>query len=277
MTPLNDWTTRGGEQLDPQIRFDFDDFYPTYVDAWRITQGESLFYYDSGGSTDTFMVEGFPRSHLDLAEMDPDLVADAEAPCREGGIERPEMLDACTLDLAMTGDHRFVYHAYIVHSSTAGAAEPVCRPSARQGDNVVTVGPLSVGFGAEPPLVLTNSSVQWECQAAEGSLFATSRFLSATDNSNKVTIQYLAAATSPTGDEFFTFIVEIDGQEVAWMAIPTQPANGSLDSVTLDGSTLTASGTALLNQPLDRSLHPGSALPAGTPFVPFTLQVNCDR
>lgn len=275
----NDWVTRSGEQLDSEIRFDFDNFYSTYVDTWRISQDESLFHYEPRESTDTFTVGGFPRVRYDLADLDPDVVADAAAACSEGGIERPEILENCTLDVALTGDYGFVLDAYVVESATAGASGPVPEPDAgptsADGENVVTVGPLSVGFGADPPVVLPNSAVQWQCQAADGSLFATSRFQESQDSSYKVTIEYLDGATSGTGDERFSVIVEINGDPVAWMQTTTDPMTGSLDSVTLDGSTLVASGTALLNQPPDPTLYPGSAITPGTEFEPFLLHVDC--
>ncbi len=275
----NDWVTRSGEQLDSEIRYDFDAFYPTYVDTWRISQDESLFHYEQGQSTDTFTIDGFPRVRYDVADLDPTVVADAEAACREGGVERAEVLVACTLDVALTGDYRFVFDAYVVESSTSSPVEagpePTAGPTPVTGENAVTVGPLSVVFGAEPPSALANSAVQWQCQASEGSMLVTSRFQQSQDQSFRLTIEYLDAARSDTGHERFTMIIERNSKPTAWTQTTVDPMAGSLDSVTLEGSTLIASGTALFNDPPDPALFPGSGAPPGTKFEPFSLHVDC--
>ncbi len=274
----NDWVTRSGELLDPEIRFDFENFYPTYVDTWRITEDESLFRYDSGESTATFTIEGFPRVKYDLDDLDPDARADAEAACAAGGIERPEMLEGCTLDVALTGDYGFVYDTYVVQSHTPAAPADVEvdePPPPADGQNALSIGPLTIGFGAEPPSVVPNSAVQWQCQAADGSLFATSRFQETEDRQYEITIEYLDAETSRDGAPSFRLIVRRNGDPTTWMQ--TADASGTLDSIELDGSTLTASGTAFLNDPFNPAFFPGGGNLDSSGFEAFALQVNCDR
>ncbi len=71
---------------------------------WRIDDATSLFDYAPGESTATFTDAGFPYSRLRASDLPDDVRASAEATCRAAGVIDAQMLDACVLDLAVTGD-----------------------------------------------------------------------------------------------------------------------------------------------------------------------------
>ncbi|GJM37726.1 MAG: hypothetical protein DHS20C19_10930 [Acidimicrobiales bacterium] len=277
----NDWVTRSGEQLDDDIRFDFENFYPTYIDTWRVSDDESLFHYEPGESTASFTVEGFPRVHYDIADLDPAAAAHAEAACLEGGIERADMLDGCILDVALTGDEGFVYDTYLAQTYTtpppATSPDPVSEPPPPNGETFVTVGPLSVAFGAEPPIIVANFPAQWQCQAADGSFSATSRFQESEDRQYEIVVDYLDAETSRDGTERFTLVVRRNADPIAWMQTTVDPMPGTIDTIELAGSTLTVTGTALLNEPFDSAVFPGGASLGSAGLEPLRLVVHCDR
>ena len=277
----NEFVTRSGEPVDSDLTVDFEGFYSTYVDTWRINQEESLFHYENGETTDTFTIAGFPRVRYELGDLDPDVRADAEAACIDGGIERLELLEGCIFDVALTGDYGFVYDTYLVQSKTSAPVLPPTTettnppPVTGDGVNSVTVGPLTIGFGAEPPVVLP-ANVLWQCQATEAGFFAESRFYETEDRRYEISLIYQYADANPAGVEEFIMIIKRNGDEIAWMMTSTDPMSGSLTSVEVDGSTLTATGTAVLNDPYDPTLFVGANIPPNR-IEPFTLQANCDR
>jgi hypothetical protein len=87
--------------------------------------------------------------------------------------------------------------------------------------------------------------------------------------------EYLEATKTGNGEDRFTMVVEIDGAPVAWIQTTVDPMAGELHSLTLDGSVLVVTGMALLNQPPDPALFPGSAPRPGTEFEPLSVRVNC--
>ena len=96
-----------------------DHLYPTYADSWRITQAESLFFYENGATTETYTDRTKPNNKrpfnsLSLAERQ-----QAEAICRQAGVTREPELSNCILDVAITGDA-----AYATLASVAAKANP---------------------------------------------------------------------------------------------------------------------------------------------------------
>ncbi len=65
-------------------------------------------------------------------------------------------------------------------------------------------------------------------------------------------------------------VVELNAEPYAWMVTFVEPAPGSIDELSVDGSTLTASGTAYLNDPIDPNLSPFALLPEAkhVPAIP---------
>ncbi|MBI2373043.1 MAG: VWD domain-containing protein, partial [Deltaproteobacteria bacterium] len=98
----NDFTTRSGTVLtNPSVT----QLYDVFGDSWRLIAGDPpLFNYGPGESTATFTDLVFPDHYastggLTQAERDA-----AEAVCRAAGVVQPDLLEACILDVAATGD-----------------------------------------------------------------------------------------------------------------------------------------------------------------------------
>ncbi|MBI2375581.1 MAG: VWD domain-containing protein [Deltaproteobacteria bacterium] len=102
----NDFKTRDGRVLGaPPVATLYDDF----GDSWRVmTADPPLFDYGPGEDTSTFTDLAFPNSYVTSASLTPEQRAAAEAACRAGGVTAPDLLEACILDLGVTGDSGFV-------------------------------------------------------------------------------------------------------------------------------------------------------------------------
>ncbi len=118
--PANDFAARGGGALPQPVPLSL--LYGAYADSWRITNQESLFTYATGETTDTFTDLSFPTSIPRVSSLDPEEWAAAEAICRAAGIINPVILDACVLDLVLTGDTSFVEGAIGVREPVAATA-----------------------------------------------------------------------------------------------------------------------------------------------------------
>ena len=82
-------------------------FYTDYVESWRIEQAESLFDYEPGEDTDTFTDRAFPAVTATTSGVSGAARAAAEQTCRDAGILDPIWLQACILDVALTGETSF--------------------------------------------------------------------------------------------------------------------------------------------------------------------------
>jgi hypothetical protein len=278
--PDNDLVTRSGTMLDPSATR-FETFYPEYIDTWRITDDESLFHYEPGQSTDTFAVDGFPAAESSVDALPRQTRDEAEAACRNLAITREDLLLDCILDVGVTGDSSFAYPVFEVEAWTP---ERDVKPaddgsgSAEAGPDTLTVGDLTFAFGPNPPIQDPSGfQPQWTCSTVGGAFYATSRYVEAPGREIKITIEYRDAEVSGTGEQRFAMVVELNAEPYAWMVTFVEPAPGSIDELSVDGSTLTASGTAYLNDPIDPSLFPFALLPEGSVFQPFQLNATCDQ
>lgn len=102
----NDIRPRGG---DPITEPTFDALYPAFADSWRVDAATSLFTYEPGTGPETFVDSGFPEAAVDIDQL-PNRVA-AEALCRSRGVTVREVLDACIIDVALTGQVDFAIAA----------------------------------------------------------------------------------------------------------------------------------------------------------------------
>lgn len=101
----NDLFTRAGTVLARPVSPGV--LYGGFADSWRITAAESLFDYGAGESTATFTDVSFPDSVVTVSDL---VAEDAEAArlvCVAAGVTDPVLLDACILDVALTGDAAF--------------------------------------------------------------------------------------------------------------------------------------------------------------------------
>ncbi|HEV8461944.1 MAG TPA: Ig-like domain-containing protein, partial [Gaiellaceae bacterium] len=133
----NDVVTRDGRQLSfPPV---FADLYPAYADSWRISQAESLFDYGAGQTTETFTDRTFPDGPETPATLDPTVRAAATAQCTAAGVAVPELLDACVVDVGVTGDAGYVAGAIGAQDAVFGASfgQPETVTIANPGDTAI--------------------------------------------------------------------------------------------------------------------------------------------
>ncbi|GIH07013.1 hypothetical protein Rhe02_50800 [Rhizocola hellebori] len=103
--PENDIAPLGGSALARPISF--DKLYPSYADSWRIKQGESLFTYASGQSTETFTDRQYPQKPLGISDLDVSRRAQAEEICRWAGVTDTWQFLECVFDVAVSGRPEF--------------------------------------------------------------------------------------------------------------------------------------------------------------------------
>jgi hypothetical protein len=85
--------------------------------GWRVTPEDSLFDYATGEDTTTFTDLSFPYADLPLDSVpDPNREA-ARAACAAAGITDATLLDACTLDVALSGDKNAAAAAIVAQSA----------------------------------------------------------------------------------------------------------------------------------------------------------------
>lgn len=101
---------------DTVITPEFEQLYPRFADAWRITDDESLFYYKNGTSTDDYTDRSFPDKPITGADL-PNRAA-AEAACRNQGITDPVVLENCIFDVGITGQLAFARAALLDQQTT---------------------------------------------------------------------------------------------------------------------------------------------------------------
>lgn len=280
--PENDFFTRDGEVLSADADDDFEGFYSTYVDSWRITDQESLFNYRAGERTATFSIAGFPARRVTADDFPLDVSAEAERVCTEVGVTSPEVLETCILDVAVTDDPEFAYHAFLAQEATAEPPEVDAGDSEAptvigDGDTVLTVGDLTIVFGAEPPILdPSGPAPKWTCELADGVFTAMSRFQETPTILYELDLQYIGPDNSRGFDEQFRLIVNRNAEPYAWVQTNAEQFSESVESVSASGGVLTATGEMYVNEPPTLGLGPISQLPADSVLTPFTLQVSCD-
>lgn len=278
--PDNDIATREGDQLDPDAdETQWESFYETFVDSWRITDDESLFHYDEGQSTDTFQQPGVPIQRTSVDLLSATAFAEAEQVCVAAGLTREAPLEACILDVALTDDAGFAYDAYVVQASTPrpstrGGSGPLT-PSG-DGTNTLTFGSTTVAFGAEPPRIDTSAPVpSWTCQAADGVFTATSSFAETAILNWELDIRYISPENTFGRDEALRVFVFLNGEPHAWMQTIAEDFADAVDAVSFEGERLSASGELYVNDPPTPGLGTINPLPPGAELTPFTLSASC--
>ena len=82
--------------------------YGAFADSWRVTQADSLFLYAEGETTETFTNRDFPTNIVRLSDLDPDIVAAAEAVALANGLTPGTFaFETTVLDVALTGSDEF--------------------------------------------------------------------------------------------------------------------------------------------------------------------------
>jgi uncharacterized protein len=116
----------------------FDEVYGRLAPAWQITDDSSLFTYADGESTETFALDDVPGFGLYVDLLPLDDRKKAEDVCRDAGVDDPQRLVDCALDVGSTGDSSFADDAAgveeILSGGTVGSAAPPLVAAAEIGD-----------------------------------------------------------------------------------------------------------------------------------------------
>jgi hypothetical protein len=103
----NDIAVRGGAKIGQPPKF--EDLYPRFADSWRVTQSQSLFDYGPDQNTATFTNLTFPARPISIANLQNRSAA--ETVCRQRGVAEQHILEACVLDVGLTGQAIFATDA----------------------------------------------------------------------------------------------------------------------------------------------------------------------
>jgi len=76
----------------------FSDLYHPYADSWRVTPKDSLLSVCGRARR-----VGIPKAPFHVQDLKPEVAKRARAVCEQAGVEQPELLDACTLDVVVLG------------------------------------------------------------------------------------------------------------------------------------------------------------------------------
>ncbi|HTJ36583.1 MAG TPA: VWD domain-containing protein [Dactylosporangium sp.] len=118
----NDFATRDGTAIayPPKTA----DLYGPFAGSWRVAQAESLFDYAAGTDTNTFTDKAFPYAVLGVGSLPAATHDQAAALCIAAGASTQPFLDACILDVALTGDVKTVTDAAGAQAFTGGGGAP---------------------------------------------------------------------------------------------------------------------------------------------------------
>ncbi|WP_306132701.1 nidogen-like domain-containing protein [Roseivivax marinus] len=117
--PANDIARADGTVLARPLAF--EDLYGGFRDDWRVTtDAQSLFTYDAGESLEDFYIADQPTSLITFADIDPDVLAAAQAAALAAGLDQGSTaFRNAVLDFALTNDESYLDSA----ANTAGDAE----------------------------------------------------------------------------------------------------------------------------------------------------------
>ncbi|MDZ7801068.1 MAG: S8 family serine peptidase [Trueperaceae bacterium] len=110
--PSNDIARRDGFVFSQPVSY--EDFYTdtnTFDESWRISPAESLFHYDTGEDTATFTDTSLPVAYASTGDLSPTEYENARSDCEAAGVSDPIVLNACILDVGVTGDRSFAVDA----------------------------------------------------------------------------------------------------------------------------------------------------------------------
>ncbi len=132
-SPENDLIGKNNVKLGRS--FTRDDINGSLAEAWRVSQATSLFDYEPGQSTATFIDRTFPAKDLEVAGLANRETA--EQTCREDGITDQRLLDDCILDLAATGE--FIFGSRYAHAQQVLAARAALNAPAGAAPKLATL------------------------------------------------------------------------------------------------------------------------------------------
>ena len=274
--PENDLVTRSGTQLASNADDDFNTFYATYIDSWRIADDESMFHYEPGETTQAFSITGFPSGPSSIDLLEATMRDVATEICIKLGLTRGRMQENCILDVGLTDDPSFAYQSAVFQLSVteATAVEPAPTGPPGDGTSYIQMGSTLIQFGAEPPVRDPNGfSPQWTCGAEDGIFTVSTRFPETPTRTIKIEFQYLDAATSRLGEDEFYIVVRINDNPYAWVQTFAEQFANAIENIDYDGTTLNVSGALYVSDTPDPSVFPGR--PEGAALTPFVLRASC--
>lgn len=110
----NDLTTRSGKTL--RVPSSPANLYRVFGQSYRIKDSESLFDYSPGEATATYTDRSFPLLRGTPPRPRSAEMARAQDICAKAGVIDPHALEACAVDVAITGDDGFA-RAAVLNSS----------------------------------------------------------------------------------------------------------------------------------------------------------------
>ena len=137
----NDGRTRDNKEVNLR---QYAELYPTYANSWRISQAESLFFYENGATTETYTDRSKPQKARPLDDVSLARRQQAEAVCRQAGVTREPELCNCILDVAISGETGFADIAALIAKTkpTSSNFLVMANYPGKSGDGAVT---LAVG------------------------------------------------------------------------------------------------------------------------------------
>lgn len=93
---------------------DFKSMYPGFANAWRISNSNSIFYYEAGKSTAEYTDYSYPSIAISLTAAQ---IATAENACALAGVISQPALNNCTEDLGVMGDPAYAESALAMQDS----------------------------------------------------------------------------------------------------------------------------------------------------------------
>jgi type VI secretion system secreted protein VgrG len=100
--PRNDVTPRNGDAL--PLTTSFAAFYDQFVSSWVVPPADSLFGADAASTESVSTPYEPPLAAFDIADLPLGLRVAATAVCVAAGVADAVLLDACTLDVAASGE-----------------------------------------------------------------------------------------------------------------------------------------------------------------------------
>lgn len=132
--PQNDIRTADGEDVpfDPHIPQPvFDALYGKFAPSWLVTDASSLFDYEPGQSTASFLVPAFPSRAVTLDDFSETERAGAARVCGAAAGDDLATYEGCMIDLLATGDPGFAISARLAVAGAGGTAHRARRPGQR--------------------------------------------------------------------------------------------------------------------------------------------------
>lgn len=262
----------------------YEALYRQFGDSWRVTDANSLFTYAGGQNTGTFTDTTFPDREAPAADFTASQQLGARDVCAGVGVSDPALVDACMLDLLVTGQPTYANTVALAQNvndaaaAAAGSAAPPADPNAVPAGQTLRDGAKVTGRITGPA-----QSLVYNLELGNATRFFVADWRGLSDGCDQAFTVDLV--TEAKGN------VPCTGQQVAF-ATPNVAQPHQLQVSALDGfSTGNFSFTVVTAKPRQLTARPGSTvrgtldvrgredryeLPAGRTEVSVTSEMGCD-